>query len=406
MYIFQLSRMAINKNNLKHKAMFLHIFTFELQYRIRKISTYIYFLLFAAIGFMAIWRGSHGGGILTNIVMAGIGEINTNAPYALFYLITVITNYSLFVIAGYFGAAAIHEYKHNTQSLYFSYPISKFNYLSGRFAASFVISLFIVLGITFGAILASLSPFVLVEKMAPINLFVYLQPYLVSVIPNILIIGAISFSISLLTRKFFQVYTAVVAFVILYLIGSNLYVSMNSSFLPSMIDPFGHIAANSTTDYWTIAQKNSFFVPLDGSFILNRLLWLSIAILILFIAYIKFNPSNIVFSQKEKSMPLVDNKTNALPNRHINTTEGSIVSFSFKSQLKLLLSILFYEFKGLAYNRYFLAILAMGFSLLFILGFRNIGLAFDTQTLPVTSQVLETTKDSLYLLNLLIVLFC
>ncbi len=66
----------------------------------------------------------------------------------------------------------------------------------------------------------------------------------------------------------------------------------------------------------------------------------------------------------------------------------------------------FHEFRGLVKNVYFLIILCLGTGFIFLLGFRNVGLIRGTLTYPVTFQVLDMTKNSLYLFSLVIILFC
>ena len=110
---------------IKALIMLIKILSFELKYRLKKPSTFIYFILLLFLGFMAIYRGSHGSGILRIIVTAGVGNVNANAPFALYYLITTISSFAILITIGFFGKAAFRDYQENCHELYFSYPIRK-----------------------------------------------------------------------------------------------------------------------------------------------------------------------------------------------------------------------------------------------------------------------------------------
>ena len=97
--------------------MFRQILSFELHHRFRKISTYVYFGLFFLLGFIAIFRGSVGHGFLCTLTHAGVGNVNANAPFALYYLITFLSHYGLLITAAFFGKAAYRDFNEKTYGL-------------------------------------------------------------------------------------------------------------------------------------------------------------------------------------------------------------------------------------------------------------------------------------------------
>jgi ABC-2 type transport system permease protein len=384
--------------------MFKHMLSFELKHRFKKISTYIYFVMFFLLGFGAIYRGSFGGGPMKFIATAGVGNININSPYAFYYLITVMSHFGLLITTAFFGNSAYRDFKENTYSLNFSYPISKLEYLSSKYVAAVASTMFVFSGIGIGAFLTSLSPVVNPDKIGPANLTAVLQPYLIGVLPNILFAGALFFTLALLTRKFFPVYVGLIGLVIGYGVASSLARTQNR-LVASLVDPFGQISAGGFTNYWTAAQKNTLFMPFAGNLLLNRMFWIALAAALLIFAYHKFRFSHIVESKKQESHELksrISSSQFCLANTKINTTQ----LFNFTNHLRQALAASFHEFRGLVKNVYFLIILCLGTGFIFLLGFRNVGLIRGTLTYPVTSQVLDTTKDSLYLFCLVIILFC
>lgn len=384
---------------------FLNILSFELKYRLKKATTYVYFGLFLLIGFFAIFRGSYGSGPSRFLLAAGIGNINANAPYALFYLITMMSHFGLLITAAYFGNAAHRDFKESTYDLYFSYPIKKIDYIAGRFSGALLSTLFVFFGVGIGAFLATFAPFTNQDKIGSINLWAYIQPYLTGVVPNLLFAGAIFFSLALITRKFFPVYVGFIALLIGNRVGMS-FAHSHNNFIASLVDPFGYIAARGFSDYWSVAQKNSLLLPFEGNILLNRTLWVALGITLLIFSYAKFRFSHVIESRKHKLAHSKETKGRYEMMSLDILKVGARQVFYFKNYIKQMLYTSFLEFKGLVKNVYFLVIVLLGMVSIFVFGFRNVGLIRGTQTYPVTYQVLEATKVPLYLFGCVLILFC
>jgi len=384
--------------------MIKNILAFELQYRFRKITTYIYFLIFFFIGFMAIYRGSVGHGFLTRLTGAGIGQVNANAPYAIYYLITFLSNYGIIITAALFGGAAHRDFKQETYGLYFSYPVKKIDYLAGRFAGAYIITLFVFSGAGLGALLTSLSPLANPDKLGSLNLLAYLYPYLTTVIPNIFFTGALFFTLVLITRNSLSVYIGFVFLILCYLTSASLSPNLAFKSITPLFEPLGHLAAKSFYNYWPAAQKNINLIPLSGILLFNRLIWVIIGSGILAFVYRKFQFSYIVESK-------VDHIQKELP-QNMQTVGRKIFDvncnqqFTFHNHFRQMVHSILYEFKELVQNKYFRIILLLGAALLLLMGFKNVGLIGGIQTYPVTSQVLSATQLTMYLFSIVVILFC
>ena len=245
------------------------IVLFELRSRFKKTSTYLYFILFSILAYTAIFTALLGGGPLKNFLNAGVGSVQANAPYVLHHLITILSSIGIFIAAAYFGNAACKDFKENSHELSFSYPVKKSEYLAGRFLAAFLSSLFVFSGAGIGALLVHLVPFVNPEKLGPLKISALLRPYFTGVVPNLLFIGALFFSIALLTRRTFPAYMASVGLFMGYIIGLSLLQS-RSPVLASLLDPFGQVVVRDLYSYWTIAQKNSLLAATSEDTIRSR----------------------------------------------------------------------------------------------------------------------------------------
>ena len=80
--------------------------------------------------------------------------------------------------------------------LFFSKPIRKFDYLTGRFAGSMVVSFALIVIATLGIVAGEHVPWQDAERLGPFTLVPYLYGLLVLVLPNLVVMGAIFFAVA------------------------------------------------------------------------------------------------------------------------------------------------------------------------------------------------------------------
>ncbi len=263
------------------------IVRFELGRHFRSISTYVYFVLLAGIAFLLM--SAAAGAFASASVVTGVGgKVMANSPYSLAGFISLLSYFGLLIISAITGKAAFQDFEHNIHSFFFTAPISKAAYLGGRFLASLVILLAIFSSIAFGLALATVMPFVDKLQLGPNHPWAYVQPFLVSVIPNTLVMGALFFSLAALSRRILPVYMTSVILLIGYLIALSLTTKIEEKFVAALLDPFGQIAMDRVTEYWTVSEKNARMIGLEGALLWNRALWVGVAAALLGFTYVKF----------------------------------------------------------------------------------------------------------------------
>src|ERR1700751_4307287 len=132
--------------------MFWEIFTFELRLRLKSISTYIYFLGWFAFSFLCVASESFGPVGFSN------GKVLLNGPYANSYNDFGACLFGIIIIAAIFGTSILRDFQRDTFQILFTKPVSKFAYLGGRWAGSFVTTLFAFSGMIFGAWFGTFAP--------------------------------------------------------------------------------------------------------------------------------------------------------------------------------------------------------------------------------------------------------
>ncbi len=190
------------------------------------------------------------------------------------------------MIAAIFGTAVLRDFQRDTYQILFTQPISKFAYLGGRWAGSFVTTVFAFSGMMLGTFIGTFAPWADHTRIGPNHLWAYLQPFLSILVVQIFFIGSAFFVVAALTRKIFIVYLQGVALFMFYVIGITVFFSTRSleRFWSGIFDPIGLILFDDVTRYWTVIEKNTLFVTwspalVNGVFLYNRLFWLGVGVL-------------------------------------------------------------------------------------------------------------------------------
>src|SRR5271154_1138458 len=165
-------------------AMFWEFFTFELKFRFKSVSTYIYFLAWAAFNFLDVASESFGPIGNTN------GKILLNGPYANILNDIGVSFFGLIVIAAIFGTSILRDFQRDTIQILFTKPFPKFAYLGGRWAGSFVATVFAFSGLLLGEFLGTLAPWADHVRIGPNHLSWYLQPFFSVVVFQIFYLGS------------------------------------------------------------------------------------------------------------------------------------------------------------------------------------------------------------------------
>jgi hypothetical protein len=263
-------------------ALFWEFFTFEIRYRFKSLSTYVYFVLWLTFSFLCVASESFGPIGNSN------GKILLNGPYANSLNDILVSLFGIIVIAAIFGTSILRDFQRDTYQILFTQPISKFAYLGGRWAGSFVATVFAFSGMLFGTFLGTFAPWADHTRIGPNHLWTYLQPFFCILVVQIFFVGSVFFAVAALSRKIFIVYLQGAALFMFYLIGITVFSATRSleRFWSGILDPVGLIMFDDVTRYWTVIEKNTLFFAWSpafsrGVFLYNRLLWISVGLLAL-----------------------------------------------------------------------------------------------------------------------------
>src|SRR5579862_7697355 len=142
-------------------SMFWEFFTFELRFRAKSVSTYVYFFLWLAFSFLTIASENFGPVANSN------GKILLNGPYGITFNYQAACLFGLIIIAAIFGTSILRDFQRDTYQLIFTKPVSKFAYLGGRWAGSFVVTVLVYSGLILGTYLGTFAPWADQARIGP-----------------------------------------------------------------------------------------------------------------------------------------------------------------------------------------------------------------------------------------------
>jgi ABC-2 type transport system permease protein len=258
---------------------FWRIFRFEFAHQLRSISTWIYLTVLVAFTLLMNLLTTPGDGVYDN---------NT------FHIISiVVVGGMIWLVMGatIAGESAARDVQSRMHPLTYSTPVKKLDYLGGRFLAALSLNSLLLLFLPLGALISFYLPGLNETGLLPFRPSVYLSVYFLIALPNAFVATAMQFSFATMSR---QVMTSYVASVMLAIFPQMIAVTAANLFgnwdLLKLLDPIGHVGImRSELSTWTPTEKNTRLLSLEGMFLWNRVLWLSVAIGMLFLTYFRFS---------------------------------------------------------------------------------------------------------------------
>ena len=214
-----------------------------------------------------------------------------NSPF----IITAVSVFScqiwLLLAPAVSGEAAARDVQTGMHQLVYSSPLSKAEYLGGRFVAAFLLQAMILLGVQIGSLLAVYGPGANPEIVGPFRPQAYLAAYGFIALPNVLVATTVQFAAALLTGRPMAAYVGSFGlFFLSYPFTLFLYLSrLAKPQIALLSDPIGVFAImNEMMSNWTIVEKNVRMFRLEGPMLLNRLVWIGVSLLVLAFLYLRF----------------------------------------------------------------------------------------------------------------------
>ncbi len=374
----------------------LEVIKFEFKYRLGRPATYIYFALLFLIAFLAV---------TTDMVRAGGsgGKLMENAPTVIMTIMLFAMFLGTFIASAIMGVPVLRDFEHSTASMIFTTPLTKNQYLAGRFIGSFIVLVLITSGILWGMMAGHGIPWPWMDqdKLQAFNSYHYFQPFLLFALPNLFFFSAIFFTGGTLGKKMVVVYAQAVILFMGYLIASSFLAELDNRDMGAILDPFGFGANVVMTQYWTVAEQNSQVIPLEGVVLINRLLWVGIGIGSLILTFFKFN-YNMAGNAKKRKKELKETERSTSSGFDIPKAD---LNYGLSASFVQIRKLSWFYFTWIAKQIPFRFIVLAGIIFVFIVAMVSNSGGYDISTYSTTSNMLTVIRAFQVFFIILIVFY-
>lgn len=369
--------------------MLYEFFIFEIKYRLKRPETYFFFLLlllFSVVGVEFVFQG------------IDLGLVKKNSPLVIAKSMGAITGLSMIIASMVMGVPVLRDFQYDVTSLIYVNPISKKDYLLGRFLGSFVVLLFVFSALLWGMMAGEFMPWNDPNEFLPFHFINYLQPFLWVVLPTLFFGAAVFFATGALSKKLMVVYTQGVVVFVLFMITKGI---TNETF-QALLDPFSLTTLTKATKGWTVLDRNSLLIPVSGIMLLNKLFWIGLGIVALTFGYIRFKLMVInekTFHKKQQQ------KIKTLPVTFGKSLPSVTPVYGTKAQVvQLLLNAWFHSVSILRLISFWAIILCC--FIVILVNSVSLGTSYGVDSYPTTYFIIEELREmSIYFFMIILVFY-
>jgi ABC-2 type transport system permease protein len=255
----------------------LEVMRFEIRYQLRSPFFLGALLMFALIHFLS-FTGVINIGDLSN-------QVAVNSAYAILHNELALFILGMLPVVAFCATSITRDFECATASLLFVTPISPKSFGLGRYLGALILALLIGLAGLLGSMIGTFMPWLDQARIAPFSPLPWAYVYFVVILPSTIVLCALLFSVAALTRSFAMTFAAAMAFFVAE-VFLNLLAKPGSGAWAALADPSARLTVAAETRYWTVADLNA-NLPL-GLLAQNRLLWLTVALLVLLLTLRRF----------------------------------------------------------------------------------------------------------------------
>jgi ABC-2 type transport system permease protein len=321
--------------------------------------------------------------------------------------------FSMFLVVNFVASTATRNDTSKMSELLYSKPINPLSYQLGRFLGSFAVVAtvfaFVPLGIFIGSVLGGLVGWIDPERLGPTNLNHYFSAYFYLSLPSLFVLSCFFYAVAIKFRSMMAVYLSAVGLFILYTISGQLLNEPEYRTMAALLDPFALNTFGEVTRYWTMFDKNNSPIELDGILLENRLLWLSVSVVIMalfggFRSKVRLNQTKVkkqskkALNNEKEQLVQQTEKIPQLLNNNIATKSAGVQTFSHIRMR------IFFEIKQVIFSAPFLVLSVLTIFMLVAPLVDPQGM-FGTPNWPLTQNMVELIVGSTGLLMMIVLAY-
>ena len=254
---------------------------FELGYQLRRPWPWLFFAVLLGIDFLLARDAA--------LVDALYEDFFVNSPFAVAN--TTVIGGLLWLLAAPMvgGEAGARDLATGMHPLAWTAPVSKTEYLGGRFLAALILNALILLAVPAGILLAVYSPGVNPEVIGPFRPAAFLNAYLFISLPNAFVATGIQFAFAVWSGRAMAGYVGSMLLVFTGFFVATVVRFLFDQRLGMLLDPVGiNFIVEDLAHEWTAIERKSRLLALEGTVLTNRLVWLGVGVTTLAVTWLRF----------------------------------------------------------------------------------------------------------------------
>ncbi|HLY80352.1 MAG TPA: aminopeptidase, partial [Caulobacteraceae bacterium] len=254
---------------------------FEFRYQLRQPIFWVAVGLFGLLAF--------GSVASDNITIGSTDNVHKNAAFVIGQSCLILGTIYIFVVAAFVANVIVRDDESGFGGIVRSTRISKLDYLYGRFVGAMAAAALGFLSVPLGLWLGASAPWVDPETLGPLVVGHYLYAYALLGLPILFLSGSIFFALTTVTRSMMWTYVGVIGLFVLRTIMAVVLSKPGLEHVAAVWEPFGLGAFGAATRYWTASERNTLMPQLAGDFLINKAIYLGVALAFLAAAYRLFS---------------------------------------------------------------------------------------------------------------------
>ena len=210
------------------------------------------------------------------------GNVFINSGYMIANFLILMSILTVFIIPNYVAGAVLKDRENGFDGILFSTPITKKDYVFGRFFGGFLALFLVLVTAPLGMFLGTFWPWAVPETLTANISSHYFIAFFGYMLPSVFAMSALIYAVAIFTRNILYCYFTALAMVILFITVDI------SNTISGLWDPFMADVFDKQSQYWTAAERNNNVLGFSGDVLANRIMWFAIALSALTFAYRAF----------------------------------------------------------------------------------------------------------------------
>ncbi|WP_353267279.1 hypothetical protein, partial [Gemmatimonas sp.] len=256
------------------RAHLFAVWQFEVRAQLREPLTVLYLLIFGLLSF------AYAASDVVELVSAR-GAVPRTASWALMLAFGGLTAFGQVITTMIATTAMLRDEAQRTRELIATSGLRARTWFVARVLAALCVMMLVYAAMPLGVIVGTLFNNSVADSRVQALLHTAVasgRAFAVITLPTMIVVTLVLASAAAYSRRVLGVLAAALVLVGLWQLALGLVAQPHTAHLGALLDPFGNAPVLALTATWSEAERAARIVPLAGVLLINRVLWVSLAV--------------------------------------------------------------------------------------------------------------------------------